>query len=491
VTELHTLDPAVLRIIEQSLAAQGTPVIDAMLADTSEDGLAIKFRESVGEHIHFDPSAGWVIFRPGSHVWQLSQRGAAVQEAVADFLRIRRERVTGTSKEDRQLKTRLGSVHLRNAVLSALAALPGVTLEPGTVAESYDRNPNLMAFQNGVVDLRTGEMRDGRPEDCLTKYVADDYDPGATAPRWEQFLQEVFPNDPDMPKYVQRMVGYGITGHTKEQFFAVLHGGGANGKSVFLNVLERVFAAYSARCSFNVFLGEAKRGGPEIEPLKGARLALASETNRSAVLSTAAIKEATGGDRLMVNPKYRDAYSFVPQCLILLATNYRPQVRDADHGTWRRIKVIDFDARFDGAAKDGGLEDRLVENEASGIVAWAIRGAAEWAAEGLEDTPRMRASVADYKRDSDPLDGFLESVYVLDAEAPGVLAKDVFAEYREWASAQGEPVFKQSQTLNSALFERYPLSKKHSKKGTVLTGLRRMTTAEQAGADGPGIFAEG
>jgi hypothetical protein len=92
VTELHTIDPAVLRIIEQSLAAQGTPVIDAMLADTSEDGLAIKFRESLGERIHFDPSAGWVIFRPGSHVWQLSQRGAAVSEAVSTR---RRESVVG------------------------------------------------------------------------------------------------------------------------------------------------------------------------------------------------------------------------------------------------------------------------------------------------------------------------------------------------------------------------------------------------------------
>ncbi|MGW2559638.1 DNA primase family protein [Streptomyces sp. NPDC001514] len=489
-----TIDPAILELLKVGLAAQGKTLeqfqAEDLLADTTEDGLAIKFRESLGSHVHFDPSAGWVIFRPGNQVWQLSQRGAAVHEAVADFLRIRRERVKGDSKEDRALRNRLGSVHMRNAVTNALAALPGVTLEPGTVAETYDRNPNLLAVRNGVIDLRTGELREGRAADCLIKYVDVDYDAESTAPRWEQFLAEVFPNDHEMPAYIRRMVGYGVTGHTKEQFFAVLHGGGANGKSVFLNVLERVFAAYSARCSFNVFLGEAKRGGPEIEPLKGARLALASETNRSAVLSTAAIKEATGGDRLTVNPKYRDAYTFLPQCLILLATNYRPQIRDADHGTWRRVKVIDFDARFDGAQRDSGLEDRLVDAEAAGILAWAVRGAVEWAAEGLADTARMRESVADYKRDSDPLDGFLESLYVLDDSAPGVLAKDVLAEYRTWASEQGEPVFKQAQTLNSALLERYPsLGKKHSKRGTVLTGIRMMTTAEQAGSSGPGIFA--
>ncbi|MFC4494923.1 phage/plasmid primase, P4 family [Streptomyces ovatisporus] len=475
---------------------QAQTAVEPVPTDLSDDSLAQMLLDGLGGHVHFDPAVGWAVFHPGAHTWSVSGKDGPINEAAATFLRGRRESWTkslGPNADDKEFAriASLGSTAKRRNVVDAIKALPGVTLAAGTMAETFDQQHDLLAVRNGIVDLRTGLLRPGRPADMITRFVDVDYDPDARAPRWGAFLTEVFPNDAELPAYMQRLIGYGITGYTREQCFVNLYGQGANGKSVLINVLERIFAAFTGRCSFNIFLGD-RAGGPESEVLKGARLAVASETNRTAVLNTAAIKEATGGDRLTVMPKYRDPYSYKPTCLIMLATNYLPRIKDADFGTWRRVKVIPFEARFERDQRDEGLEDFLVSEEAAGILAWAVQGSVQWFAEGLSDTASMAAAAEDYQRESDPLDGFLEQTFKLDdsEEGKGVKATTVFQAYGTWAAALGDPMFKQSQTLNSALLERYPsLSVKRTKAGRVIVGIRELTPAEQhGGPTGPGVM---
>src|SRR5690606_34628935 len=107
-----------------------------------------------------------------------------------------------------------------------------------TEPAAFDNQPDLLAFRNGTLDLRTGKLRPHSPDDLLTTCLDIEYDPDATAPRWERFLEEIFPGEPDLPGYVQRLIGYGITGHASEQAFAVLWGKGANGKTVFTDTLS-------------------------------------------------------------------------------------------------------------------------------------------------------------------------------------------------------------------------------------------------------------
>ncbi|MEU9652629.1 phage/plasmid primase, P4 family [Streptomyces sp. NPDC048110] len=255
---------------------------------------------------------------------------------------------------------------------------------------------------------------------------------------------------------------------------------------MFLNTLRQLFADHSATVPFDMFTGNgAKRGGADAELLRGARLALASEINRGATLDSAAIKNATGGEEINVNPKYRDPYSFKPQALILLATNYRPEIREQDYGTWRRVKLLPFERKFEAHERDYSLEETL-RAEFPGILAWAVRGAMEWHAYGLGETPSVAEATADYREDSDPLAGFFPGVLVADPTADTPTA-DIWEAYRNWAEDQGIPPFKSSRTLTLALRERD--SSLEPFRNAKARGLRGVRLASDA-FTGPGIFSE-
>lgn len=444
----------------------------------SDDELAQGLYEHLGGNVRYDKATGWALFPEGAHAWQISPNGLPIKQEAQNYLRRLREKTS-----DGKAAKGLGSRARRDAVVDMLSTLPGV-LTSGT---SWDRNPDLLACANGVVDLTAGTLVPGEPGQMITRSVATTYSPDARCPRWMQFLREVFPGDPELPSYVQRLIGYGITGHTSEQVFAVLYGEGSNGKSVFLNTLRALFAGHAATVPFDMFTSTGnKRGGADAELLRGARLALASETNRGAVLDAAAIKNATGGEEMSVNPKYRDPYSFKPEALILLATNYRPEVREQDHGTWRRVKLLPFERKFSASERDNTL-DATLRGEFPGILAWAVRGAQEWHNHGLGETPSVVQATAEYREDSDPLAGFFPGVLVADPEAETPMPT-IWAEYQDWAEAQGIPPFKSARTLGDALIERDgTIRRARTNSARALQGVRVVT---QGLRDGPGIFGQ-
>ncbi|MFE7395076.1 phage/plasmid primase, P4 family [Streptomyces sp. NPDC057582] len=253
------------------LAAFIAQINAANVADTadgdSDDDLARALFDHLGGNVRFDRSTGWALFPENGHSWTWHPNGLMVEQASQEFIRSFRAKVRDrlSTFEYRNL----GSRARRDAVVAMLRTLPGVLVS----GQPWDANPDMLACANGVVDLRTGQLSEGRPDDMITRAVGIDYDSEATCPRWLRFLAEVFPGDPELPAYVQRLVGYGITGHTREQVFAVLYGDGSNGKSVFLNTLRHLFAEHSATVPFDMFTGNgAKRGGADAELLRGARL---------------------------------------------------------------------------------------------------------------------------------------------------------------------------------------------------------------------------
>ena len=380
--------------------------------------------------VRFSNQHGWFIWTPDRHTWVPDARGYRVRTEI--------QRALGTMVDaatNAKVRNTLGSTAMRNAVADMISTDEGVYMEDGV--DPWDKIPHLLAAPNGVIDLRTGKLTETDPEQYLTKSVTVPYDPDAECPRWEQFLKEIFPHDPDMPAYLQRLIGYGITGETREQCFAIFHGPGANGKSVVLNVLRAFAGPHAATVPFDMFTGDGKnRGGPDAEHLKGARLALASETNRSAVLDTAAIKNATGGEEINCNPKYRDPFSFTPVALILLATNFKPTIREADNGTWRRIKLIEFSRVFAEHEQDKGLTGKLME-ELPGILAWAVRGAVEWYAHGLQDPQTVVDAVQSYKDESDQLSGFYPDIVTAEArQGPQGGPLSVLSFVQAWPTGQ-------------------------------------------------------
>lgn len=369
-----------------------------------------------------------------------------------------------------------------DALMTELRSVPSVYVAPS----DFDNRPELLSFANGTVNLRTGELRAHSPADMLT-YVLDlNYVPDARAPRWDGFLGEIFPEDPDLVPYMQRLVGYGITGFTDEQCFAVLHGKGANGKSVLTDTLAHVFGRINKTTPFATFEEKANGGIPnDIAALRGARLVMASEGEAGKPMSEAVLKRVTGKDVVSARFLRQEFFEFRPTFLLMLSTNHRPKFRGQDDGLWRRVKMIPFKRFFAPHERDYSLDAKL-RAEAEGIAAWAVRGAMDWFANGLQDPPCISKATADYRDSSDALAGFFPGV-IERHEGSVTLGSEVYTAYRDWCEAEGLPSKEiwTRKALYGALEER-KVSTKRVAKGMALVGIR-MTPAAPQGT-GPGIL---
>ena len=215
-------------------------------------------------------------------------------------------------------------------------------LPPVSVAGGWDPNPYLLAVKNGVVDLRSGELRQGIPEDLLTLSARVDFDAAVTCSRWDRFLVEIFDGNTELVDYVQRCVGYALTGDTSEQVWWLLHGSGANGKTTLLRVLSAVLGSYARTVPFSLVTLPERQIPDDLADLPCKRLVFASEAIEGARLNEARIKALTGGDLIAARRLYGRWFTFEPHLKLLLCCNHRPAVRDASVGFWRRVQVIPF-----------------------------------------------------------------------------------------------------------------------------------------------------
>lgn len=301
-------------------------------------------------------------------------------------------------------------------------------------SELWDAQPHLLGCANGVLDLKTGELLTGRPELRVSRSTGLVYDPAATCPRFDRFLEEVQPNSPDVHAHLQRMAGYLLTGSTSVQKMWLLYGQGANGKTVLTETLLTMLGEYGQKGPSSVMLGRETHGGPrtDLTRLEGARLVALSETDKQDRFSEARLKELTGGERIAARPLYQSEVEFTPQAKFLLTTNELPRVQGTDEGIWRRLIVVPFEQHF--SSPDPLLKAALRE-ELPGILAWAVRGALAFytAGEQLTVPPQLEMAGKSYRSQQDTLSLFLEERCVL---APGafVATEDLKEAYQRWCT---------------------------------------------------------
>lgn len=439
--------------------------------------------ESIGSGVRYSEEVGFYLLEDG--VWRKDEKQGVRTHAqtVADLVKdlalaaAEAAQVDGATKEDKARAGRLKGYakHAQtsrglDAMLRELQAVRGV---PASVSE-FDTHPDLLACRNGVVNLRTGELQPHDPALLLTRRVELDYNPNAAAPRWEAFLGEVFPKYPDLPAYMRRLVGYGITGHTTEQCFAVHWGKGANGKSVFTDTLTEVFRELSVTTPFATFEEKGSGGIPnDLAALKGARLVMAAEGEQGRPMAEAVLKRVTGRDLISARFMRKEFFEFRPTFLLMLATNFKPSFRGQDEGLWRRVKLIPWERFFAPHERDHRLGDNLLR-EAEGIFAWAVRGAMEWYDGGLQDPEIIRSSTKEYRETSDALAGFLPGVFTYDDGAGRVAGKVLFDAYLEWADEENLP--QRERWTRRAFFgalEERGLAKRKTEKGVAFDGVRR------------------
>lgn len=309
---------------------------------------------------------------------------------------------------------------------------PGVPL----AVDALDADPWLLGVTNGVLDLRSGTLRQPRREDYITQRAPVAYNAEATCPTFEAFLSRIFADNRELIEFVRRAAGYTLTGSTAEQCLFLLWGTGANGKSTLVNTLRALLGDYATQADAATFMFRDRGGASnDIARLRGARLVSAIETEDGQRLAESLVKQLTGQDAIAARFLYAEHFEFVPAFKLWLAANHKPIVHGDDYAIWRRIHLIPFTVPIPEAERDRTLPEKLAA-ELPGILNWALAGCSAWQAHGLMPPEEVRAATAEYRREMDVLQDFLDARCIIKANAR-VGASALYAAYRHWAEETG------------------------------------------------------
>ncbi|HEY3175757.1 MAG TPA: phage/plasmid primase, P4 family [Candidatus Polarisedimenticolia bacterium] len=320
--------------------------------------------------------------------------------------------------------------------LESWLSLAATEAEVAISPEVLDRDTWLLNVENGALDLHSGELQPHRREDLITKLAPVAYDPEATAPLFDAFLARVLP-DPEVRAFVQRFLGYALTGTVGEHLLVFFYGTGRNGKSTLLIVVLRILAEYGIQAPPGLLLAIAERDHPTgITTLFGRRLAVSMEAGEGRRFREELVKQLTGGDRLSARRMREDFWEFDPTHKLILSANHRPDIRGTDVAIWSRIALVPFTVTIPRAERDKDLPDKLMK-EAPGILRWLADGCREWQRIGLAPPEAVSAATDEYRALVDTVGEFIgERCIAYDGAkvTKGVLYRG----YVEWARARGE-----------------------------------------------------
>lgn len=309
--------------------------------------------------------------------------------------------------------------------------------EPGqhVTPEDLDADHWVLNVANGTLNLRNGELHRADPNELITKLAPVSYDPAARAPRWTKFLEDVL-QDPEVRSFVQRAVGYSLTGTTEEHVAMLLYGQGANGKSTFLETLRAVLGDYAQQAPSDLLLAKRNNSVPnDLARIRGARFVSTVETDDGRQIAEAFFKQVTGGDRLSARFLYGEWFEFDPSAKFWLATNHKPEVRSNGEAIWRRILLVPFTVTIPPDRRNRRLGVEL-RRELPGILRWAVEGALAWQREGLRVPDAVLSATAEYRDEMDILGDFIEERCSVGTEFRET-SSALYAAYTLWAEMEG------------------------------------------------------
>ncbi|GEM_PF-2495413 len=324
--------------------------------------------------------------------------------------------------------------------------------------DELNKDPELLGVKNGVVDLRTGELKPDARDDLVTRRCPVNYTPGTPSQRFEEFIYEitgtgkrVWSKRPELARYVQKMLGYCLTGHTREHKMFIWIGPGANGKSVLLDTIQAIMGPHCVTISPELLMTaknpDPEKATPMLMRLINVRLAVAAESKRIAEkMDASLIKRHTGGGFLSGRANYSSGQQWEMSHKLTLMTNHLPDLDSLDEATRGRIHAVPFERQWNrpGAASydpelpdaDPTLYDRL-KAEREGILAYLVDGAVAYFAEGLQPPEEVRVHTRQYFTTQDPISRFLTNFERCDPK-DGTHASRLFSAYGKWCYAENE-----------------------------------------------------
>jgi len=407
------------------------------IARLSEKDMADLVKDHLKDNFYYlEMLKKWVFFKDGKG-WIEEADEELRSTSFYEFLKTLYKAPTSIPNEKVKEweKQRLGCIHSYKSTSGVKRVFDVLRNDPDLrKGEFFNTEPHLLGVGNGIVDLRTGKLNSPNRNLLVTQKSPINYDPKAKAVRWRKFVQEVLPKHHD---YIQRVMGYCLTGETNLQKLWMFVGAGSNGKSTFLeNIMEVVGLDYSQKTPQNTILASARSSSasPEITRLKSKRLVVLSETDHEAKLNETNVKQLTGNDTITARDLYSGYIQFKSVGKFVMATNHLPKVTSNGFAIWRRIEVIRFDSTFNHKS-DPMLASKLAKEQA-GILTWLVEGATWFYSKNKDlQTPLEILEWGNqYREEEDILSGFL-SERVEIANGNLVTAKTFYGEYRDWCAS--------------------------------------------------------
>ena len=435
---------------------------DARPPAFSDDAIALRFAELHAGNLRYVAKWNQWFSYDGSS-WQTDDTLAAYDQVRIVCRQIARECARASNKD--KIATAIAS----GKTVAAIERLARADRRIAATTDQWDADPWLLNTPEGVVDLKTGQLRAHRPEDYMTKITATG--PRGDCPRFLAFLNEITAGDAELIAYLRRALGYSLTGDTREHALFFSYGTGANGKSVLLSTVAGILGAYHRSAAIETFTAtNGDRHPTDLAGLRGARLVTATETEEGRRWAESRIKQLTGGDPVAARFMRQDFFEYRPAFKLMIAGNHKPSLRSFDEAIRRRFHMIHFAVTIPPEDRDGELTEKL-KAEWPGILQWLVDGCLDWQAEGLRRPQAVVDATEAYLEGEDALGAWMDEKCERDPNA-WASSSALFASWSTWATQAGEFVGSSrrfTQSLESRGIERQRTNSLKGFRGLRLT----------------------
>lgn len=387
-------------------------------------------------HKWLEWSPGWQ-GKPGRIKLAVAKLGAVIAQEASELIRQSTTAVDGVAAQMREESAKLlkwsRTSESHGSASGTTHYLEGLL---GKDISMFDADAWVFSCKDGVIDLRTVEFRPRRRTDFTTKSAGCAFDQNADCPLWKSFIDAVCCGKDDLVDWLHRILGYLLIGNSVEQILLFFYGKGRNGKGTLLYVLQQVLGDYAFTAQPDLLIRpKSDKHLTEIADLDGMRLVVCTESNKGAKLNTSRVKALTGEDKITARRMHKNGKEFIPQQLLIMQTNFLPVIEESDKATWRRIRVVPFNARISKQEEDKHLREKLVA-EASGILNWMLDGYRKYLWYGLLNEPEIvRIATKAYRLEHRSVETFVKQQYAASKNAE-TQSSELHRDFRMWAKKQ-------------------------------------------------------
>ncbi len=413
----------------------------------------------------------WLIWS-GTH-WQIDLTGEIDRMAKETVRAIYSEAFLQKDEEKRAALAKFAARSETSRAINAMVTLARSEQGIPVLSDELDSNIWLLNCKNGTLDLKTGNLKPHNRSDYITKYVPVEYNPIADCKEWATFLERIMDGKKDLISFLQRAIGYSLTGSTREQCLFILYGSGANGKSTFLETIAELLSGYAQRTPTDTLMAKDTSSVPnDLARLKGSRFVIASEAEEGKRFAESLVKQLTGSEKIAARFMRAEFFEFLPHFKLWIGTNHKPIIRGSDMAIWRRIRLIPFNVTIPEPERDKELPRKL-RKELSGILNWAIMGCLEWQRKGLGEPEEVQAATEGYRNEMDAIGRFIQDCCITGVER-STKSSELYKVYRDWCRENNE--YELTQTKFSIRIEERGFTKQKTRIGNYWNNIAILVT---------------